>query len=189
MAAEALFPPWLNAWCEAQQALSQVAGKGSKAEDASLLAMRRLLEFGGDYAGIAADCWQQLQAGETDFGGLRGSLVKRYQRLFMPVTAPLEVAANPLLSGTATRCQQATERFSRHAAAIAINAFERLSASLAAKDPAAPRITSLRELYELWIECGEAAYSDAAHGEDFAEAQGELLASFIELHHEQRLRR
>jgi hypothetical protein len=40
----------------------------------------------------------------------------------------------------------------------------------------------LRELHELWIECGEAAYAAAAHGEEFSAAQAELLAAMIEMH-------
>ena len=47
--------------------------------------------------------------------------------------------------------------------------------------PEAPPITTLRELHALWIDCGEAAYAAAAHRDEFAEAQAELLAAFVEL--------
>jgi hypothetical protein len=62
-----------------------------------------------------------------------------------------------------------------------MNAGERLAAALARSGPEAPPITTLRELHALWIDCGEAAYAAAAHREDFAEAQAELLAAFVEL--------
>jgi hypothetical protein len=42
-------------------------------------------------------------------------------------------------------------------------------------------VTTLRELHALWIDCGEAAWAAAAHGEEFAEAQAELLAAHVEL--------
>ncbi len=47
--------------------------------------------------------------------------------------------------------------------------------------PDAPPITSLRELQALWIECGEAAYAEAARREEFASAQAELLMALVEL--------
>ena len=67
------------------------------------------------------------------------------------------------------------------ATAIAIDACERLGASLSATGSAAPPITSLRDLHALWIECGEAAYAAAAHREEFAAAQAELLMALVEL--------
>ena len=53
--------------------------------------------------------------------------------------------------------------------------------ALAATGPEAQPITSLRELHALWVECGEAAYSQAAHREEFAAAQAELLSALVEL--------
>ena len=148
------------------------------------------MEFGSDYAGIAADFWRKLEPGNGDFDGLRASLTARYQRLFTPPVAPAVAAADPLASSAAfVRYQRALKRFGRQTEAIALDAFRRLSASIGATDPAAPPITSLRELHELWIECGEAAYSNAAHSNEYAEAQAELLASLVELRREQLLRR
>lgn len=167
------------AWLEAERALSRITMQAPLAG---------LAGFGRDQAGIAADFWKQLQSAGPDLDGLRASLIERYRRLFMPVAAPA-ADAGAVTSGAAfLRSQRAAERFGRHAAAIAIDAFGRLSAELATDDPAAPPITTLRELHELWVECGEAAYAAAAHGEEFAEAQAELLASLVELRHAERLR-
>jgi polyhydroxyalkanoate synthesis regulator phasin len=47
-------------------------------------------------------------------------------------------------------------------------------------------VTSLRQLHDLWVECGEQAYAAAAHRDDFAAAQAELLAAAIEWRFEQR---
>ncbi len=164
--------------------------QGAKGSDPVAQGMRRLMEFGNDYAGIAADCWPKLQAGNLDLDGLRASLVERYQRFLMPAVAPSPAAAIPLATSAAfLRYQQASQRFGRQVAAIALEAFRRLSESIGTNAPDATPITSLRELHELWIECGEAAYSAAAHGDEFAEAQAELLASLVELRREQLPRR
>ena len=54
--------------------------------------------------------------------------------------------------------------------------------ALAQRDPQAPPITSLRELHApLSIECGEAAYGEAARREEFAAAQAELVMALVEL--------
>jgi hypothetical protein len=163
--------PWLEAWLNVQQQLTQCANDPS----------RRLMEFGNDYTGIAAEFWSRMQVPtrEPDLAGLQASLVERYRHLFMPIDHP-----EPAAGGTGTayiRCQQAAERFSRQATAIAIDASARLSAALSTTGPDVPPITSLRELHALWIECGEAAYAAQAHREEFADAQAELLAAFVEL--------
>ncbi len=61
------------------------------------------------------------------------------------------------------------------------DAGRRLAEALAASGPDAPPITSLRELQALWIDCGEAAYAEAARREEFALAQAELLMALVEL--------
>jgi imidazole glycerol phosphate synthase subunit HisF len=133
-------PPWLKAWADVQQQLSELA---------------------------------------SDPAALQSGMVERYRRLFTPHGAP-EVTAGD--SGAAfIRCQQAAERFGKQATAIAIDASARFSAALSETGPQAPPITSLRELHALWIDCGEAAYAAHAHREEFAEAQAELLAAFVEL--------
>ena len=65
--------------------------------------------------------------------------------------------------------------------AIALEASRRFAAALAQTGPQAPPITSLRELQALWIECGEAAYGEAARREEFAAAQAEMLMALVEL--------
>ncbi len=170
----------MTAWLKVQQQLSQFAAGASAARSQpGADAMRRLLEFGNDYAGLAADFWSRIQSKDPDYDGLQAVLVERYQKLFMPAVA---APAPPSEAGAAfIRVQQAAERFGRQVSAIAIDAGQRLTAALSATGPDAPPMTSLRELHELWIECGEAAYAAAAHREDFAEAQAELLAASVEL--------
>jgi hypothetical protein len=170
----------MAAWLNLQQHFSQGAADGAEAHAGpGADAMRRLMEFGGDYAAVASGFWQQIQAKDPDFAGMQSGLVERYRKLFTPVAVP---AANPADSSAAfIRCQQAAERFGRHASAIAADAWQRLAAAISATGADAPPITSLRELFELWIESGEAAFAAAAHREDFADAQAELLAAYVEL--------
>ena len=88
----------------------------------------------------------------------------------------------PSGSGAAfERYQRAAARSTELAASIAHDASRRLAEALAASGPEAPPITSLRELHALWIECGEAAYAEAARREEFAMAQAELLMALVEL--------
>jgi poly(hydroxyalkanoate) synthase III subunit E len=146
-------PPWLGAVQDAHQ---------------------RLADYAAEYAGLAAAALAPWQSDGAP-------LVERYQRLFMP---PGLVPARPESTRSDAawlRMQQAGERYARLALAIATDAGRRLVAALSASGPAAPPVTSLRELHALWIECGEAAWAAAAHGDEFAAAQAELLAAHVEL--------
>ena len=175
-------PPWMPAWLEAQRELLRLATPGlTTGGSPAHAAQRRLAEYAQDFAGIAGAFWRQLQSGESSFEVLREPLMDRYQRFFAPPGLPA-ASADPPKSGAAwIRCQQAGERYAREATAIAIDACGRLGESLSTTGSGAPPITSLRELHALWIECGEAAYAAAAHREEFAAAQAELLMALVEL--------
>ncbi len=145
------------------------------------LLQRTLAEQAKDLARLAAAVSGAVPAGPTDFEALGRLFIERYQRLFTP-PGFAATGDRPAQAGAAfLRYQQAMERFARQANAIAVNAGERLAAALAQSGPDAPPITTLRELHSLWIDCGEAAYAAAAHREEFADAQAELLAAFVEL--------
>ncbi len=93
-------------------------------------------------------------------------------------------AAAPAATGTGAawaRYQHAAGRSAELASGIALDASRRLAQALAQSGPQAPPITSLRELHALWIDCGEAAYGEAARREEFAAAQAELLMALVEL--------
>jgi len=145
------------------------------------LLQRTLAEQAKDLASLAAAFGGTVPAGQSNFDALGKPLIERYQRLFMPPGLGA-TGGPPAQAGAAfLRYQQAMERFAKQANAIAVNAGERLAAALAQTGPAAPPITTLRELHSLWIECGDAAYAAAAHGDEFADAQAELVAACIEL--------
>lgn len=177
-------PAWMTAWQEAERELQKLAGAQAAASDPALAAaQQRLGEYARDYAGIAAAALAQWQGGSRQFEALREPLVERYQQLFTP-QGLASALANPGDAGTGsavTRARQAADRYARLAADIASDAGRRLAAALAASGPASPPVTTLRELHALWIECGEAAWAAAAHREEFAAAQAELLAALVEL--------
>ena len=174
--------PWMTAWQEAQREFARFAAPGaSPAPSFTAQAQQRLADYAAEYAGIATAFWNQMQSPHPNFDELREPLIARYRELFM-ASAVAPSGEGPGEAGAAwIRYQQATERFARQAAAIALDASERLRAALTATGPEAQPITSLRELHALWVECGEAAYSRAAHREEFAAAQADLVSALVEL--------
>ncbi len=165
-------PPWMSAWIGAEREFARFTADP---------AQHKLAEYAADYAAIAAAFWNQLQSPSPDFDALREPLTERYRQLFTPPGGQ-PAGSVPAEAGAAWfRCQQASEAYARLATAIAIDACERLRVALAASGPDAPPITTLRDLHALWIDCGEAAYAQAAHREEFAVAQAELLAALVEL--------
>jgi len=188
---------WMRAW---QDALQQIREQASAQPDDRQAITQRLNAFGGDYVAMAEDWWRMLGAAGTPAGGTRpisptdleslgADLTARYQQMFMPAFARAAALppAQPAIATALARWQSALQRAGQQTAAIAHDAFQRFSASLASTDAALPPITRLRELHELWIECGEAAYAAAAHQEAFADTQAELLAAYVELEsHRQR---
>jgi Poly(R)-hydroxyalkanoic acid synthase subunit (PHA_synth_III_E) len=103
------------------------------------------------------------------------AIIEQYRRLFAPPSVAVTGASES--APAMDRYRRAAERHGEIVSRIAADAGRRLAAALAASGPDAPPITSLRELHALWIECGEAAWSAAARGDDFAEAQAELVAA------------
>jgi hypothetical protein len=103
-------------------------------------------------------------------------------RLLFTMPGVLATGADAAASAaTMRRYQQASERVARLVSEAAADAGRRLGAALATAGPHAQPITTLRELQSLWIDCGEAAWSAAAHREEFALAQAELLAAWVAL--------
>lgn len=133
-----------------------------------LQSQQAFLQFAG--SGLAAQ--PQASGAQQFFAG-------QYRQLFavpgLPFAPP--IAAAPGFA----RYTAAVERFGRLLNDVAVDAARRLGAALADDRPEATPITSLRELHALWIDCGEAAWSAAAHREEFAAAQAELLAALAGL--------
>ena len=145
---------------------------------------RTLSEFARGFAALAGAVHGPGRGGPATPEALLKSFAAGYQQLFAPsvFAAPFPAASPAAGSGAAwARYQRAAARSAELASAIALDASRRLAEALAQSGPQAPPITSLRELHALWIECGEAAYGEAARREEFAAAQAELLMALVEL--------
>lgn len=126
-----------------------------------------------------------LQLAGSSFAASPGSVpdpqlfANSYRQLFtipgLSFTTPGAAASGPWKS----LYPQAGERFGRLLGEVALDAGRRLAAALAESGPGAAPITSLRELHALWIDCGEAAWSAAAHREEFAAALAAFLAALV----------
>lgn len=73
------------------------------------------------------------------------------------------------------RCRQYHHVF-RH---LARDALVRLEQKLLQLGRENKKITSLRELYNLWVDCNEQVFSEHAASEEYAMLYGELIASFM----------
>lgn len=141
---------------------------------------RTLMAYSQQVTGLAALFAGQGVPGRPGIDVLRQPIINVYQQLFTPAApSPAPRAAAGAAAGI--RWQRASERYVSLVAAIANDAWARLSSALTEAGPAAAPVTSLAALHALWIDCGEAAWSEAAHREDFAEAQAELLAALASL--------
>lgn len=124
-------------------------------------------------AGPATAADPSASAAQQSFAG-------QYRLLFeLPGLPP---GADAAATGDAMRrYQQAAQRIGELLNEAAADAGRRLGAALADDGPDALPVTSLRALQGLWVDCGEAAWSAAAHREEFAEALAELLAAWAVL--------
>jgi Poly(R)-hydroxyalkanoic acid synthase subunit (PHA_synth_III_E) len=141
---------------------------------------RTLTAYTQQYAGLAALFALHTVPGGPAFDALRLPVTGTYQHLFTPAgPTPLDAAA---AGGPAfLRWQRASERYGTLVGAIANDAFARLCRALEDGGPDSAPISTLAALHTLWIDCGEAAWALAAHREEFAEAQAELLAALAGL--------
>jgi hypothetical protein len=120
-------------------------------------------------------------AAQPAAGRAEEAFASSYRHLLgMPGLPSGLAGARPTDTGP-VRLQVAAERYGRLLSEIALDAARRLGNALAEDGPDAPPITSLRELHALWIECGEAAWSAAAHREEFAAALAEFLVALVTL--------
>lgn len=161
-------------------------------------ALRRIREFGDDYLGITRQLWRLIESqsraapGESaalqeGLAQLHDAMKEKFERMYVPVVNPLHAQqqATERLMTSSLRWQRASARMSQLLSTAATAAVGNLAAALGGPAATGPPVTSLRQLHELWVECGERAYAGAAHSEEFAAAQAELLSAMVEMRFEQ----
>ncbi len=141
---------------------------------------RTLTGYTQQFTGLAALFARPGGLGVTGLDALRSPLAEAYRQLF---SGPASQAFEKADAGADAfvRWQRAYERFGEFAGEAANDAFVRLVRALAEESPPASPVTSVAALHALWIDCGEAAWAEVAHRDEFAEAQAELLAALAGL--------
>lgn len=90
------------------------------------------------------------------------------------------------LARLTTQYWQAQMRLAAHWGEVVRDALTLMSERFASQLSAGETFTSPKQLYDLWIECGEAAFGRMAHSTEYARTQGELTNALSQLRSEQR---
>jgi class III poly(R)-hydroxyalkanoic acid synthase PhaE subunit len=85
-----------------------------------------------------------------------------------------------------TQYWQAQMRLAAHWGEVVREALTLMGERFASKLAGGEKFTSPKDLYDLWIECGEAAFAKMAHSAAYAHTQGELTNTLSQLRTEQR---
>jgi len=84
--------------------------------------------------------------------------------------------------------QRALEEYEAEFRHIALDSLTRLQQFVSTEQPAGKDVDSLRGLYDLWIDCGEAAYAERTATQDYAEKFARLVNSLLAFKkHQQKL--
>ena len=150
-----------------------------------LFLQRSLTGYAQALASLAATFSAPSGAFAPGPAALQASLAEGYRQLFavgMSGVGSAPASTGPAASGPSfLRFQAAAARWAELMSVIARDAGGRLARALQEAGPDTPPITSLAGLRALWVDCGEAAYAEAARQEGFAAAQAELLMATAEL--------
>ena len=116
-------------------------------------------------------------AGEAHPVGALGGLLQEWQKMAARMGLPATPAAGP----AATTYVTALHAYGTQLADIQRDALERLQLELNDQHAAGGAISSLRALYDLWVDASEAAYAEQATTPAFVKAQSELAHAFCRL--------
>ena len=75
--------------------------------------------------------------------------------------------------------QRALEEYEAEFRHVALDSLTRLQQHVSAEEPAGKNVDSLRGLYDLWIDCGEAAYAERTATPEYAEKFARLVNSLL----------
>ncbi len=121
--------------------------------------------FAADYVRLCADRAASAPEPAHALAGL-----ETLARTFLSGVLPAWPSGPPALAA-------ASAAWSVEVGAIACDIAQRFAARLGEL----PRPQTLRATFDAWIDCAEAAFQQAAHGEAFAAAQGQLFNELVRL--------
>jgi class III poly(R)-hydroxyalkanoic acid synthase PhaE subunit len=128
--------------------------------------------------------WQRMGAGAAAGPGPGGQVPAWPALPALGLTRERQEAMERL-GKAAMRYQQALARYAELLGRVSSDAVERLSQRITRSAKSNEPIGSFRAMYDLWVDCGEQAFSAAAHGADFAKAQAEVNEALMDLRAEQ----
>lgn len=136
----------------------------------------------GPLGGDLLAAWQRMGAAATGGSGQAPAFPG------MPALGPMRERQEAMerLGRATLQYQQALGRFGELLSRVSGDAVSRLARRVARRVQSEEPIGSLRAMYDLWVDAGEEAYAAAAHGPEFARAQGELNDALMALKAEQR---
>lgn len=121
---------------------------------------------------LPVDTWQRtLNLLSVSSGGTPGAAVPGFTREFQE-----QIGEGARLWD---EYQRALQEYRNVLSGVAVDALNRLQIRILAVGASGKSLTTLREIFDLWIECSEAAYSERAFTEDYAQCFGRLVNTLM----------
>lgn len=157
---------WIQAWIDRQrERLEHLAEEASRAaSEPQERGQERWSELFGR--------WQELWSSSTALG------VQSWADLLgrLPALGPAreQIEGWRELAETQAQAQQLEAALRARLMQVQVEALSRLEQRVRAARESGEAIASMRELYDLWVECGEEVYAGVAHSEEYAELLAQL---------------
>ncbi|RLA36493.1 MAG: hypothetical protein DRR03_03910 [Gammaproteobacteria bacterium] len=120
-------------------------------------------------------------AGEAHPMGALGGLFQEWQKVAAQIGLPATSAGTAEAGPAAMAYVVAQQAYAGRLADIQRDALERLQRELSDQHASGGAITSLRALYDLWVDASEAAYAEQAATPAFVRAQSDLAHALCRL--------
>jgi class III poly(R)-hydroxyalkanoic acid synthase PhaE subunit len=195
---------WIRAWIEQQREQLRRAADapGSGAHDfaqdlagrwlaASVAYVRGLTEYAqGDAASSAARLNEEmLNAWQGGWAGAATSVGREAGQRFLEALGKLpalgiareHAEAWRELAAAQRECQELEQALRLELTRLQNDVLTRLEQRIRERAETGKPLVQWRELYDLWIECGEQTYAQLAHSEAYSKLQGELGNAAVRL--------
>jgi len=161
---------WLEMGKSYLGAMQQVAGQASAADGKSA-APEAPFKIGEELLNLWRGAWTTLSDAQAGAGPQLSDLLARLP----PIGIAREHSETwrELLAAQA-ECQRLEHELRAVLARVQADALDLLGKRLRERDQQHKPITQYRELYDLWVECGEQVYAKVAHSPSYGKLQAEL---------------